>query len=506
MATAATLPWRHRPAVLLALAGAVYALISLVNHYNFRTAALDLGLATQVVGDWAHLRAAQVSLLIDSPPTNFLSVHFSLTPALAVPLYWLVGGAWALLLVQLGAVLLGGLGVWRYARAQGASSGEAQLALAFFSVQWGLFSALGFDYHNNVVGAMALPWLALWVARGRWGPAAAAAGLLLVSKENMALWLVLVLLGLAWQHRGRRGVAVGLGLAAAGGLGYFLVVTRWAMPALDVAHRPFGQAVRYQQWGPTVPAAAANLLRHPALLWQALFQNTTPDAAYNYVKLEFWLALLSSGGLALLARPWYALMLLPVVGQKLLANDPALWGINMQYSIEFAPVLALAVADALRHWPAGAPARRRGWRLALASAATFTLVTLYTRQSKWYDRTTTNFLIGRHYRCPYDRAALRAALAQLPPVGALSVQSNLTPQLPAPRRLYLFPALRDAQYVVLLRQPDEAAAWPLRSEQSPQALSQLRHRPDFRVFYEDAQLVIFARRDPVRNPAEVLSF
>jgi len=176
MATAATLPWRHRPALLLALAGAVYALVSLVNHYNFRTAALDLGLAAQVVGDWAHLRAAQVSLLIDSPPTNFLSVHFSLTPALAVPLYWLVGGAWALLLVQLGAVLLGGLGVWRYARAQGASSGEAQLALAFFSVQWGLFSALGFDYHNNVVGAMALPWLALWVARGRWGPAAAAAG------------------------------------------------------------------------------------------------------------------------------------------------------------------------------------------------------------------------------------------------------------------------------------------------------------------------------------------
>ncbi|MGI4883866.1 MAG: DUF2079 domain-containing protein [Janthinobacterium lividum] len=504
MAAAASLPWRHRPAVLLALAGAVYALVSLVNHYNFRTAALDLGLAAQVVGDWAHLHAAQTSLLLDSPPTNFLSVHFSLTPALAVPLYWLVGGAWALLLVQLGAVLLGGLGVWRYARALGASGGEARWALAFFSVQWGIFSALGFDYHDNVVGAMALPWLARWVAQGRWGPAAAGAGLVLVSKENMALWLVFVLLGLAWQHRRRRGVAAGLGLAAVGALGYFLLVTRWAMPALDVAHRPFGQAVRYQQWGPSVPAAAANLLRHPALLWTALFQNTTPDAAYNYIKLEFWLALLCSGGLALLARPWYALMLAPVIGQKLLANDSALWGINSQYSIEFAPVLALALADALRHWPAGAPARRRAWQLALAGAAAFTFVTLYTRQSKWYDRTTTNFLTGRHYRSPYDRAALRAALARLPAAGALSAQSNLTPHLPAPRRLYLFPALHDAQFVVLLRQPDEAAAWPLRPEQSPQALAQLRQRPDFRVFYEDAQLVIFARQGPVRNPAEVL--
>lgn len=501
MAAAASLPWRHRPAVPLALAGAVYALVSLVNHYNFRTAALDLGLAAQVVGDWAHLRTAHTGLLIDSPPTNFLSVHFSLTPALAVPLYWLVGGAWALLLVQLGAVLLGGLGVWRYARAQGASGGEARWALAFFSVQWGLFSALGFDYHDNVVGAMALPWLALWVAQGRWGPAAAAGGLLLASKENMALWLVFVLLGLAWQHRRRRGVAAGLGLAAAGALGYFLLVTRWAMPAFDVAHRPFGQAVRYQQWGPTVPAAAANLLRHPALLWTALFQNTTPEAFYDHAKRDLWLALLCSGGVALLRRPWYALMLLPIIGQKLLANDPALWGTDRQYSIEFVPVLALAVVDALHHRPAGR-GRWVGWRLALVGAAAFTLTTL--RQNAWYDRATTNFLTGRHYRSPYDRAALRAALARLPAGGPVSAQSNLTPHLPAPRRLYLFPALRDAQFVVLLRQPDLAAAWPLRPEQSPQVLARLRQRPDFRVFFEDAQLVIFARRGPVRNPAEVL--
>lgn len=496
------MPSRRQPALLLALAGAVYALVSLVNHYNFRTAALDLGLAAQAVGDWAHLRPALASLLPDSPPTNFLSVHFSLTPALAVPLYWLVGGAWALLLVQLGAVLLGGLGVWRYARARGAGPGEANWVLGFFSCQWGIFSALGFDYHDNVVGAMAVPWLALWAGQGRWGRAAAAALVVLVSKENMALWLAFVLLGLAWQHRQRRGAA-GLGLAAAGALGYFLLVTHWVMPALDVAHRPFSQAVRYRQWGPSVPAGAWNMLSHPQLLGQALFCNTAPEAYYDYVKLELWLALLCSGALALFRRPWYALMLLPIVGQKLLSNDPALWGINQQYSIEFAPVLALAVADALQGRPAG-PGRRRGWRLALAGAAAFTLVTLYARQSKWYDRATTNFLTGRHYRCPYDRAALRAALARLPAAGSASVQSNLAPQLPAPRRLYLFPVLRDAAWVVLLRQPDEAAAWPLRPEASRRALARLRQRPDFRVFYEDAQLVVFARRGAPRYPAEVL--
>ncbi|MFD1467487.1 DUF2079 domain-containing protein [Hymenobacter caeli] len=496
---------RRGPALPLALAGVVYALVSLVNQYNFRTAALDLGLAAQVVGDWAHGRVAYAALLLDSPPTNFLSVHFSLTPVLAVPLYWLVGGAWALLLMQLGAVLLGALGVWRYARARGATGGEARWALAFFCCQWGIFSALGFDYHDNVVGAMAVPWLALWAGQGRWGWAAAAALFLLVSKENMALWLVFVLLGLAWQHRHRRGAVAGLGLAAAGALGYFLLVTHWVMPALDVAQRPFSQVVRYRQWGASVPGMAWNLLCHPQLLAQALFCNTDPSGAYDYVKLELWGALLCSGALALRRQPWYALMLVPIVGQKLLANDPALWGINQQYSIEFAPVLALALVDAVRRRPAGS-ARRRGWRWALAGAAGFTLVTLYARQSKWYDRATTNFLTGRHYRCPYDRAALRAALARLPARGPLSVQSNLVPQLPAPRRLYLFPVLRDAAGVVLLRHPDEAAGWPLRPEESQKALAQLRARPDFRVAYEDAQLVVFARRGPVPDPAEVLHF
>ncbi|RZK61548.1 MAG: DUF2079 domain-containing protein [Hymenobacter sp.] len=493
-------PRRQRLA-LLVLFALIYSLVSLVNQVNFRTGALDMGYEAQAVTDLAHLRAPRVTLLPDTPPTAFLAGHFSLTPALAVPLYYLVGPVWSLLLLQIGAVLLGVLGVWRYARYVGASEAQANWALALLGGQWAIFSALGFDFHDNVLGAMALPWLARWVGQGRWGRATLAAGFIALSKENLALWLAFVLLGLAWQHRRQHRVVWRAAVGAALALAYFVIVTRYVMPALDTNHRPYTQLARYGALGASLPAIAGHLLLHPSQLWQALFTNTLPDTAYDYIKLELWVGLLVSGGWALLRRPWYVLMLVPILGQKLLANDAGFWGLNYQYSIEIAPVLALAVADTL------AGARRPGagrWPWALGVVVLFTVVTLYTRRSTWYDRATTNFLIGSHYRPAYPNpAGLRAALAQVPADVPLSASSTLVPHLTARRDLFLFPVLRTAQLVALLREPDQSGAWPLSVEDAKRAAAQLRTDPAYRVLYEDAQLVLLARHAAPADSAAV---
>ncbi|SNC76639.1 Uncharacterized membrane protein [Hymenobacter gelipurpurascens] len=480
--------------LLLVLFALAYASISFVNHYNFRTATLDLGLIAQAVGEVAQLRWPQTTLLLDSPPTPFLGQHFSLTPLLAVPLYYVVGGAWALLLVQTGALLLGALGVWRYAQAQGASPGVCNWALAFFASQWGIYSALSFDYHDNVVGAMALPWLALWVGQRRVGPAVAAALVVLLSKENMALWLAFVLLGLAWQHWRQRAVVAWLAAGALASLGYFVVITQVVMPALDVNHRAFTQVVRYAHLGPTLPAAVANVLLHPRLLWDVLLHNTLPDPLYDHIKRELWVAILLSGGWALVWRPWYALMLLPILGQKLLSNDFVLWGINGHYSIELAPVLALAATDALCSWRWGR-IRHLAWAGALASVLLFTLDTFSTRFSRWYTPVTNNPLLPEHYTSAVpDRAGLCAALAQVPADVPLSASSSLVPHLLNRQAVYLFPVLRNARLVALLREPGEAAAWPLSPEVARQALAQFQADANYRTVYEDAQLVVLARR------------
>jgi uncharacterized membrane protein len=326
----------------------------------------------------------------------------------------------------------------------------------------------------------------------------------LLSKENMALWMAALLLGLAWQHRAHRRRVLALALGAVGAFGYYVVITHYVMPALDTTHRPFTQMVRYAHLGASLPAAVANVLTHPRLLWAVLFENTLPEAGYDYIKLETWVALLLSGGWALWRRPWYLLMLAPILGQKLLANDYALWGINYQYSIEFAPVLALAVVDALCSQAPRRPAPTR-WTWAVAGAALFTITTLYVRRSEWYDRAAYNFLQGRHYHSAYpDRAALYAALEQVPAGVPLSSTSRLTPHLLNRRDVYLFPVLRSARLVLLPRTTDANDAWPLPPAQLQAALAALRARPGYRVLYEDAQVMLLARPAPLAaDTAEV---
>ncbi|WP_220235702.1 DUF2079 domain-containing protein [Hymenobacter ginsengisoli] len=494
---------RHRLGLLLAFA-IIYSLISLVNQANFRTGALDLGYEAQALADVAQLRIPRITLLADAPPIAYLAAHFSFTSALAVPLYYLVGPVWALLLLQIGALLVGMLGVARYAHSLGASEAQANWAMALLGSQWGLFSALGFDFHNNVLGAMALPWLAYWAREGHWGRAALAALFILLSKENLALWLAFVLLGLAWQHWPRRAVVWRAGVGVVLALGYFVLVTHYFIPALDTTHRAYTQLGRYSQLGTSLPGIAGHLLAHPTLLWQELFTNTLPDAAYDYIKLELWVGLLLSGGWALLRYPWYALMLVPILGQKLLANDASFWGLNYQYSIEIAPVLALAMTDALL---ARCPVSRPGyvrWPLALAGVVLFTTITLYKRRSTWYDRTTTNFLTRSHYRPAYpDPSGLRAALSRVPAGLPLSASSTLVPHLTGRSDLFLFPVLRTAQVVALLREPDERGAWPLSPADGQRAAAQLRTAPGYRVLYEDAQVVLLARQAAPADSAAV---
>jgi len=210
--------------------------------------------------------------------------------------------------------------------------------------------------------------------------------------------------------------------------------------------------------------------------------------------------LLLSGGVALVRRPWYLLMLVPVLAQKLLANDYGLWGINSQYSIEFAPLLALAVAETGQQLRS--EARRRYFIITLALAALTTLFTLYKRQSKWYRKENTNFLVKSHYRSKLSVAALHAALAHVPDGVALSAQSNLVPWLTNRTKLYHFPVLRDAQYIALLQTPAEST-WPLSADEHARAIARLRARPNIRVVYEDAQLIVL-KREPTAAADESL--
>ena len=487
----ATLPNR-RVALVLALFGVAYGLLSLVNHYLFRTYAFDLGIFNQAVWDYSHLRIEASSVIRYN---NLFGDHFTLLHLLWGPLYWLFG-SYTLLLVQIGALLGGGYGAYRLhqLRTGGTQPGAALALLVLFLSTWGIYSALAFDYHDNVVAAMLLPWLFYWFEADRRGRATAAAVLMAVSKENMALWLMFVALGLMllhWREPARRRWA--LAVAAGAGL-YFVVVAGVVIPALSG-----GLAYRYQRvyavLGNSPSQMVHTLLARPFYVLGLLFRNHLASADGDYVKAELHAMVLLSGGLALLRRPAYLLMLAPIYGQKLLSDNVMYWGLNYQYSIEFVPVLHAALSQ----WLARLAPQRAG-RLAAGAAVlcqAATVVSMQVRRSPYYDKTAAKFFSGRHYQVAFDPAAVHRGLAVIPAGARVSATSPLVPHLAERPFIYQFPYVADADYIAALR---HAAPFPLTAATLDAQLAEYRASVRWRVVLDQGALLVLRRVHPLPAP------
>jgi uncharacterized membrane protein len=394
-----------------------------------------------------------------------------------------------MLVIQIGAILFGGYGVYVYCRNRTTLVYAPFLVLLQFYLMWGIYSALSFDYHDNVVGAMFLPWFIHYFDRKRYWPAAGFFVLLLISKENMALWGVFISLGCLWRYFPDKQARPVAAMLAIGALGYFLLVTEVWMPRLNTTHHLFAQLIRYQHLGGSTGAIAWNLLTHPQLLVQHLFLNTIGNPDFNYIKAELYGVLLLSGGLSVFFRPWYLLMLVPIMAQKLLTHDFVLWGIAYQYSIEFAPVLALATFDAANRLSLKAQKRYLGLFLVLTLATT--TVTLVKRKSKWFIKPLVQFQRPMHYRSLFNREKLHAALQTIPDQVPVSASSCLTPRLVEREKLYHFPVVRDATFIALVKTSEET--YPLSPAAYQQKIKDLRQNRLFRITFEDEQVIIFRR-------------
>src|SRR5215207_5605476 len=96
----------------LIIFGLIFCSISLVNHYNFRTFAWDLGINNNAIYDYAHFRWNDC-MLMQPQYANILGDHFALFPIIVSPLYWIFA-SYTMLVFQIAAILFGGYGIYCY--------------------------------------------------------------------------------------------------------------------------------------------------------------------------------------------------------------------------------------------------------------------------------------------------------------------------------------------------------------------------------------------------------
>lgn len=443
-----------RPAAIaiLALVAICYALLTIYNHLEFHTFGLDLGFYTHSLYEYANFRSADCSFFLpDGRPV--LADHFDLYLPLLSPLVWVFGG-YTLLLVQVAAVLAGGWGVYRLMGTYG-RPWLAVAAMATFYAFFGIWQALGVDYHSNVVASMFVPWIMYSLRRGRYLLFSLFTVAACIGKETMPIWLFFVLLALLWDYRRDRTAMWWIAGGMAFCMAYELLVVKVFMPLLWPERAAgFG---RYLYMGANVAEVGTWILSHPLQALSNFFTDFTPNHDGPGLKPEFALCLLLPCGLLTLLKPNWLLMLVPLLMQKMLSEDISLWGISYQYNVEFAAVVVPASFIVLA-------SVRRDWlrRTAAIGVMLLTLLTtVYTTASPktWIRRENVRIFDVRHYH--QDNFRCRDAhrlMEAIPADASVCASSCLTPHLALRHNIYLFPNGMPfkPEYLLLV---DEDAEW-----------------------------------------------
>lgn len=467
----------------------VFALVTFVNHYCYRTFAYDLGINNNAIYDYAHFRWNNC-MLMQPEFTNVLSDHFSLYPLLVSPLYW-VFGSYTMLVFQWVAILFGGYGIYVYFKRKTDNLYLPPLATAFFFCSYGIISALAFDYHDNVVAAMFVPWFINYFEQKRWGWTAFWFTLILISKENMALWMVFIAIGLALLHyKDKKQLLICLGMAVVAAA-YFSLIVKVVIPSLANADRDYNH-FRYDALGDNFTEAIITIFTRPLYALELLYTNHGDEPAYNGIKEETLLMVLLSGGWALFFRPQYLVMLLPIFGQKLYSNDYGKWGIIGQYSIEFAPILTIASFMLL--------ISIKKEKLLVPLAILACLVSLISniwkmdvRVSKWYAPKLTRIYQLNHYQQDFDIPEMNRALTLIPDTAKVSAMTFIVPHLCDRDYIYQYPVVLNASYVVLAL--DSANTYPMGNVKAMlDTLEAYRHKPGWEVLYDKNQTIIAKRK------------
>ncbi|MCI5058164.1 MAG: DUF2079 domain-containing protein [Flavobacteriales bacterium] len=426
----------------------VYALISLVNHYFFRTNALDLGLYTNALYDYNHFQWND-SGVFKMNHENLLADHFDLYLILFSPLTFLFK-TYTLLVVQIIALIIGGIGIYKFFIHRGESKNFALTATIYFYSFFGVFTALAFDYHSNVVAAAIVPWFFVFVDMQKLKRAFIILVLILVSKENISLWMCFVCLGMMISYRKNKSLRNYLLCTSIFCGVYFITIISVVMPSLAYSNE-FAH-FRYDYLGKTPIQAITHLISNPIDSFKTLFTNHHNNPQLDYIKAELHIILMCSGLFLLFWKPQYILMLIPIYFQKLYHNNHFMWGVGFQYSIEFAPILSLGIFSVISSFKR--KKLKKILTIIVAMMAVISTVRIMDRTIFYTKKSKIRFYKAKHYRRNYDVNRVHKLLDELPHDAKICAQSPFLAHLALRDDIYEFPRVKDAEYIIFSKNED----------------------------------------------------
>jgi uncharacterized membrane protein len=339
---AQTIPSSTRPDLVTWLIAAAvftaYTVISVFRYLRRDPTSWDLGIFTQYVKQYAHLRPPIVD--VRGAGFNLAGDHFHPIVAVIAPFFRLFPSPVTLLVVQ---ALLAAASVFPVSRAgrELLGPGQGRVIAAAYGFCWGLQQMVNYDFHEI---AFAVPLLAFSLSalvRGRIRPAVLWALPLVFVKEDQGFTLAAIGLIMAFAYRRR---APGLFLTGWGLL--------WSLLAILVILPHFNASHTYGYWfagGAVSPAGG-----HIGL--GGLWGNLANGASTKLPTLV--LILLPTAFIAL--RSPLIMAAVPSLLLRFVGTNPDYWSTQWHYNATVMPIVFIAAIDAMRRMRATRPARAAG--------------------------------------------------------------------------------------------------------------------------------------------------
>lgn len=422
---------------------------------------------------------------------NFLADHFSLYTVILSPLHYIFG-SYTLLYVQILSVLFGAIGIYKVIQHRYNTYLLPEIAMMHYLAFFGIYSALSFDYHDNTVSAMLLPWFIYYFDKKNIKGVIFFAILIVIGKENMPLWLAFVCAGLFllnYKDKLKRNLSLIIGILS---LVYLIVILKIVMPSLDEKMAQNGyNAFKYSVLGSNFNEIIFNLTHRPLFILKLFFYNHIPQyPELNDIKKELYLCLLYSGGFMLLFKPQYLIMLIPIVAQKVLSDDFGKWGINSHYSIEFTPIIVICFYDGISYFK-NKKVIYTAASLVCISTGLLTYNKMEKRHSIYYNKINTCFYIKEHYQCEFNRKEVNRVMKLIPDDASVSALTVFCPHLSFRKNIYQFPDVHDATYIMLAK---SETSYPLKPNELNNKINEFINSPDWSTLSADKGIYLFKKK------------
>lgn len=476
--------------LILVFFGIIYTIQVVINHYYFRTYALDYGFYNQAFWDFAHFRMNK-NTVFEPDLINYFQVHPAFTLPIISPLYWIfnpIFGTYSLLIIQNIFILLGGAGTYLYIKRKTENNLLAILALIHFNVVWGHYSALAADYIDTTLAASIVPLFLYFFDKRKIVWAAICFLFIILTKENMPIWFIFICITLILMYKEMYFKKLAL-IFLISSIAYLIIAFKLIIPYFENPEFPYW-GFAYSALGENISEAFKFIFLHPLKTVKLLFVNHTDNSFFDKVKFEFYYVFLISGGIFLFLKPKYLIVFIPVIAQKMFNDSFSRWGIDGFYSIEVVSVLSVFLFMSLQIFKKPKVQIILGIVITVLTLS-ITMVKMNSREISWFDKSKEKIYDPKFYEPPFDVKKVSLNLEIIPKNAKVTAMSSVLPHLSQRNYIQLFPDVKDSEYIVFLIGTNP---YPLNSIQFNEQKEKYLNDNNWQVLIDDSPLLILKRK------------